>query len=352
LLHRAICSVLDQSYPHVQVCVYDNASGDKTETVVTQIAQTDNRVRYFRHAENIGYIQNILYGLRTVATPYFSILSDDDVLTTWFYESAMAGFAQHPDAMFSALDSVKISETNAILAGPIWGEADHRQYFAPGEAFEGVTKGQIPVPWVGTLFRRELLDDIGVPNPDAGPHLNDDFILHAAARYACVVSSAIGCLISESHSSVGAGMRALNADWHRWWETVRKDVLSDALVSERVRQQAQQRLILDFRRIAMRQVIQGLGRFGHRGPEYARQAADGVGECGYPVTSALLQLSVWLHTNFPPVRTAFDRFVAHRRKRTFAQRALLTHRYSHLTEYLTSLEARGRNSSAFLRHPA
>lgn len=30
LLRRAIKSVLAQTYPHFQVCVYDNASGDET----------------------------------------------------------------------------------------------------------------------------------------------------------------------------------------------------------------------------------------------------------------------------------------------------------------------------------
>lgn len=34
LLRRAIRSVLNQTYPHFQVCVYDNASGDETATIV------------------------------------------------------------------------------------------------------------------------------------------------------------------------------------------------------------------------------------------------------------------------------------------------------------------------------
>ncbi len=352
LLRRAIRSALSQSYPHVRVCVYDNASDDETEAVVMAIAQTDNRVRYFQHAENIGSVGNFIHGIREVATPYFSILSDDDVLTPWFYESAMAGFAQHPEATFSALDSVRISGANAILAGPMWGAADRHRYYAPGEAFEGVASGQIPVPWVGTVFRREVLEEMGLPNPGAGPYLNDDFILHATARYACVVSSAIGCLITEGHNSVGAGMQALNADWCRWWEAVPQDILADPEVPERIRQRARQLLVLGLRRIALQQVVQGLGRFGRRDPGYARQAAVGLGECGCPVTSALLRLSVWLHANFPPARAVFDRLVTRRKLRTAARRALLAQRYNHLTEYLGSLEARGVDSPASLEHPS
>jgi hypothetical protein len=345
-------SALDQSYSNIRVCIYDNASGDETEATVAAIARSDSRVCYFKHANNIGSTGNFIYGIREVATPYFSILSDDDVLTPWFYESTMAGFAKHPDAMFSAMDVVKISDRNTIRGGPIWPDNDGSlYYYAPGEAFEGVVKGQIPVPWVGTVFRREVVEELGPPNPGAGPCLNDDFILHATARYACVVNSAIGCLVTEGHNSVGAGMQALNADWRRWWDVVTQSILTDPAVPDRIRQQARQIMALDFRRAALQQMVHGLGRFNHRDPEYARQAAAGLSECGYPVTSALLRCAVWLHANLPPARTVFDWFVTRRKLRTAAQRELLAQRYAHLTEYLRSLEARSAGLPAPLDHP-
>jgi len=71
LLKRAIESVLNQTYPHLQVCVYDNASGDETAQVVSEIAKTDPRVKYFCHAENIGPFNNISYGVKNVNTPFF-----------------------------------------------------------------------------------------------------------------------------------------------------------------------------------------------------------------------------------------------------------------------------------------
>ena len=338
LLRRAICSALGQSYSNVRVCVYDNASGDETEAVVTSIAQNDSRVHFFRHTGNVGYVNNIIHGLREAATPYFSILSDDDVLTPWFYETAMAGFARHPDAMFSAMDAVKISHDHVILAGPLWPETNQCRSYAQGEAFEGVAKGQIPVPWVGTVFRREVIDEIGAPNPDAGPHLNDDLILHAAARYACIVSEGIGCLVTESSNSVGARMQALNADWLLWLRTVLQDIITDPQVAGYVRRQARRLVVHSFRRIALQQVVQGLGHFGHRNSDYARQAAIGVGECGHPMMSTLLRLTVWLHANFPPLRAVFGQLVRYRKGQTAEQRSNLTQKYAHLVDYLNSFE--------------
>ena len=347
LLRRAVLSALRQTYPHVLVYVYDNASGDETESMVAEISATDDRVYYCRHAENIGYVRNIIFGVGAVNTPYFSILSDDDLLAPWFYARAMAGFTCHPDAMFSALDSVKINETGAILAGPVGHNENHARYYAKGDVFKAVVRRQVSMPWVGTVFRFEVIQELGPLDAGAGPNLNDSFVLHVAARYAGVVSSVVGCLITESHNSVGAGMHALNADWHSWWKVVRGRILTDAHVSEQNRLWAHRWLVLDFRRIVCQQVVHGLGQFGHRDFKYASQAAVGVGKCGYPVTSVLLRSAVWLYTNCLSVRAIVDWFIAGRKQSTTAQRQLLTLRYAYLAEYVASLETVGEVPPSF-----
>ena len=54
LLRRAIKSVLNQTYPHFQVCVYDNASGDETEAIVQEFIAKDSCIQYFRQEKNWG----------------------------------------------------------------------------------------------------------------------------------------------------------------------------------------------------------------------------------------------------------------------------------------------------------
>ena len=58
LLRRAIESVLAQTYPHLTVTVFDNASGDETEEVVGELARRNPRVRYHCHPETIGASAN------------------------------------------------------------------------------------------------------------------------------------------------------------------------------------------------------------------------------------------------------------------------------------------------------
>ena len=115
LLERAIRSVLNQTYPRFQVCVYDNASEDETKEVVAKLMKEDPRVKYFCHSSNIGVGPNFNYGLSRIETQYFSILSDDDVLIPNFFESALEKLAHYPNAMLVA-GLCLIVDNNAVLA--------------------------------------------------------------------------------------------------------------------------------------------------------------------------------------------------------------------------------------------
>lgn len=97
LLKRAVRSVLAQTYPDILVCIYDNASGDHTAEVVHDLAQEDERVRYCRNSENIGWLKNFAKGMSEVSTPYFHLLSDDDVILPHFFERAMSAISRYPE---------------------------------------------------------------------------------------------------------------------------------------------------------------------------------------------------------------------------------------------------------------
>src|SRR5260370_6369564 len=69
MLARALRSVLNQTYPHVRAAVFDNASGDETAAVVSEISRKDPRVSYHAHPENIGAAANFNFGVSRVETP-------------------------------------------------------------------------------------------------------------------------------------------------------------------------------------------------------------------------------------------------------------------------------------------
>lgn len=126
-LKRAILSVLSQTYPHFQLCVYDNGSDFETEVMMNDYAAKDSRILYERHPVNIGMTENYKYGYSKLTTPYFCFLSDDDYYEPWFLETALQDLERHPDAAFSACNVQIIDSENRFLfcSHSSWGKTGY-----------------------------------------------------------------------------------------------------------------------------------------------------------------------------------------------------------------------------------
>jgi glycosyltransferase involved in cell wall biosynthesis len=116
LLERAVRSVLNQTYPHLVVAIYDNASGDDTRQVVERLQQDDPRIRYWCHAENIGAWPNWDFGVARVDTPFYSILCDDDLMLPAFYAEAVETLQRTPHAAFFCARCLMVDS----LAGAVY----------------------------------------------------------------------------------------------------------------------------------------------------------------------------------------------------------------------------------------
>jgi glycosyltransferase involved in cell wall biosynthesis len=241
LLKRAILSVVRQTYRNIQICVYDNNSGDDTAEVVAEIASDDSRVKYSRHSTNIGMIANINYGISKVATPLFSILSDDDVMLPGFYEEALRGFDEHPEAMFSAGSVVNMTQDGTVV-GVTLSAWPRDGYFSPPEGLYAMLGGRHPI-MTAILFRKEVIDIYGGIDPDIV--VSDlDFEVRIAARFPFVISKK-PCGIFVAHP-LSAGIQA-NASWI--WPGCLKllqNLMNDASVPLNVRINAEHRLIKYF----------------------------------------------------------------------------------------------------------
>lgn len=179
LLQRAIRSALNQSFARLEVCVYDNASGDETAGVVAQMSRSNPRVTYHCHPHNIGAVNNFRYGMSQVQTPFFSCLSDDDLILPWFYESALEVFDRHPDVMFVAGTTVVIDEKGIPAYVPLreWRPGLYR----PPDGFVAMWENGHP-KWTGILFRREVIQTVGLPDERVGLPGDLDFELRIARR--------------------------------------------------------------------------------------------------------------------------------------------------------------------------
>lgn len=243
MLRRAIRSVLNQTYAHFQVCVYDNASGDKTASVVAEMAKTDDRINYHCHPENIGAFRNFAYGLEKIDTPFFSFLSDDDVLLPEFFETAMQGFKNHLDAAFFAGSAITMTNKGEVLSVPLlhW---PREGYYLPSEGLLRMFGGKHPA-WTAVIFRKEVKDQIGGFDQDVGPPIDLDFELRIASRFPFVISKKPCAILVQHDSSFGA-----TADyrfvWPGWLKMIR-NLVQDKRIPSEIRKEAEYQLMNDFK---------------------------------------------------------------------------------------------------------
>ena len=257
LLKRAIYSVLKQTYPHLQVCIYDNASGDETARIVADIAKTDPRVRYHCHSDNIGGINNFAFGIKQVNTPFFSFLSDDDILLPDFLEVALKGFNSFPDAMFSAASSIIMNDTGEVLNVSLnsWSRDG---YFSPPESMFNMVGGKQLVCWTSVLFRQEVITEVGGLDIDVGWALDYDFMLRIAIRFPIVISKEPCAIFIYHQSSYSA-----KADFdHFWpgWKKLSQNICADERLPLDIRNHAADLLSGHFKMVLLYTAIQSMSQ--------------------------------------------------------------------------------------------
>lgn len=219
LLRRAIDSALAQRHPHLRVCVYDNASGDETEAVVREIAQRDPRVTYHRHPQNIGAYANFRYAMEHVETPYFSLLSDDDLLLDGFYERALHDLERHPDAMFWAGAAISMSPDGEVYGAGI-DDWPRTGLLAPPDGALAMARGA-QLCWTGIAFRREVVTDVGLLDEAIGGPADFDYLLRAASKHPYVASTHPAAIFLLNPDSFSATM-PLSAFWPGWHRLIEK----------------------------------------------------------------------------------------------------------------------------------
>lgn len=332
LLRRAIYSALNQGYPHIQVCVYDNASGDETRSMVAQIAERDNRLRYFCHPRNVGSYNNFNHGLREVDTPYFVLLSDDDVFAPNFFERAVQGLERHPQAAFLSMPTMAVDLDINVVSGPT--PILVEKTYGPGEGLLGMVDGTVPAKWSGILFRKQVRDVIGVIDTEAGPYADAGYVFHAAARFPFVVAPGMAAVYMVHGNTTSGTVKPIDGNWPGWWERMIAAVAQDQAVPSFAREQIRRIIYPDFRKIAVYQTLRALGESR---PEQAAQSARGLALCGYVGVSRLLSALVWAYNHLWLLRYVLT--VMNRRQKLATNERIneLQKQFGHQVEFIKHL---------------
>lgn len=185
LLQRAIRSVLDQNYPHFKICVYDNASNDRTPTVVKGLVTQDSRVHYHCNPQNIGAQDNFALGLSEVDTPFVHLISDDDFLLPNFFAQAVTALQENPDAAFFS-GGMLSTDSDGRVRGLLCYGADPERVYCPPALFKLLAP--YTRTWTSALFRRASLDALGGLKKETGYSFSIELILRSATRFQAILS--------------------------------------------------------------------------------------------------------------------------------------------------------------------
>jgi len=291
MLERAIRSVLNQTYPHLRVRVFDNASGDETAAVVAAIGREDSRVAYYCHPENIGMSANFAYAMAHVETPYFSMLSDDDYYHPTFYETAMDGFARYPDVMLSAAATVMVHANGSVQVG-----SPAEGYFTPPEGFLLWTQTRGPAV-TSMVFRRDVIERVGLIDQTIF-HADIDYLWRITARFPFVTSARPGLIftIHARQSTRQADMETPVRSYLLLRERVRATPDVSPLVRKTVDAFLRARLSRSVLYAGLAAIGKGDDRHGERAATILRTSFDQKGR------AALLGLLARGCGYIPPVR--------------------------------------------------
>lgn len=79
-IYETVQSVLQQSYEHLEVIISDDASTDKTVSIVKKLAENDKRIKLLLSNENQGIPANFNRAFDAVSGKYVCFLGGDDLM--------------------------------------------------------------------------------------------------------------------------------------------------------------------------------------------------------------------------------------------------------------------------------
>lgn len=175
---ETIQSVLNQTYPHYEIIVVDNASTDDSVAVVKGFHS--DRIRLYQNPYNVGFAPNLDRAASKATNPYIIVLSSDDLMRP----TALQEYAEIIQALGEDAESALIVSSIEVIdsQGKLIERKDRRSYYdiepyARGvagrwagdvELFSGLKvfravfpRMSVPGHFCTTLYSRELYDRIG-----------------------------------------------------------------------------------------------------------------------------------------------------------------------------------------------
>ncbi len=147
-LEEQIRSILNQTYRNLELVIIDDKSTDNSLDVITEIGQSDNRLRIFRNDVNVGFNQSFARGIELAEGELIAISDQDDIWLTGKVEQLVRGLG---GGILIYSNSGLIDESGSEIAGGL----DDRIMHVDNPGFKSFLEGNF-ITGHTCLFRKEL----------------------------------------------------------------------------------------------------------------------------------------------------------------------------------------------------
>lgn len=117
-LAAALQSVLDQTYPTLEVVICDDSTGPEIEAIAREFDDQQSRIpiRYSRNSKRLKETRNMARCISLAEGKYIKFLHDDDLLRMDCVERLVSAMEAHPDVMLAAARRRRVDEQGRPIA--------------------------------------------------------------------------------------------------------------------------------------------------------------------------------------------------------------------------------------------
>lgn len=160
-LRQQLDSILQQTYQNFELIVVDDASTDRTLSILEKYAVLDDRIHVFPAEKNLGLVANFERGLKLAKGDFIALSDQDDIFRKDKIEVMLAAMQDHPGRDLAVSDLSLIDEEGKEIAQSMW----HYQKLNPsqGKPFRRLLYSNFATG-CAMMIRRRLLK-IALPFP-------------------------------------------------------------------------------------------------------------------------------------------------------------------------------------------
>ena len=104
LIKACVNSALNQTYPNVEIIIYDNCSTDNTWAIVQQLAESCENITIFQQSENVGPVRNWYSAISMAKGELVKILFSDDLIYPTFLVETVSKFTDNIGFVTTSFD--------------------------------------------------------------------------------------------------------------------------------------------------------------------------------------------------------------------------------------------------------